>query len=230
MIATWTAVRYRVPKLFLSLKQHQALQHLHLLEDQTPPGQSDMVEVLTDIEREATKELLRGLRPEDFQHLGMMRGEGMKGVGMEDILVNLSEVMTGPTLQQTMIEAMIGAMVLLHMGECETFVYQQKLAVDDSSPYLMRLSAQWLVGMNVRDMEVAMAGSLQTMAGITWLWNRFVPKFCLASVLCRCFLDLITTNTSQLLSAAKVQIITCISTSTMLHTVSMYSTTCCNEL
>lgn len=124
MTATWTAVRYRVPKRSLSLKQHQALQHLHLLEDQTPPGQPDTVEVLTDTEREATKELLRGLRPEDFQLLGMMTGEGMKGVGMEAIPVNLSEVMTGPTLQQTMIEAMIGAMVLLHMGECECFVDQ----------------------------------------------------------------------------------------------------------
>ncbi len=124
MTATWTAVRYRVPKRSLSLKQHQALQHLHLLEDQTPPGQPDTVEVLTDTEREATKELLRGLRPEDFQLLGMMTGEGMKGVGMEAIPVNLSEVMTGPTLQQTMIEAMIGAMVLLRMGECECFVYQ----------------------------------------------------------------------------------------------------------
>ena len=124
MTATWTAVRYRVPKRSLSLKQHQALQHLHLLEDQTPPGQPDTVEVLTDTEREATKELLRGLRPEDFQLLGMMTGEGMKGVGMEAIPVNLSEVMTGPTLQQIMTEVMIGAMVLLRMGECECFAYQ----------------------------------------------------------------------------------------------------------
>ena len=124
MTATWTAVRSRVPKRSLSLKQHQALQHLHLLEDQTPPGRPDMVEVLTDTEREATKELLRDRRLEDFQLLGMMTGEGMKGVGMEDIPVNLSEVMTGPTLQQTMIEAMIGAMVLLRMGECECFVFQ----------------------------------------------------------------------------------------------------------
>ena len=166
MTATWTAVRYRVPRLSLSLRQHQALQHLHLLEDQTAPGQPDMVEVLTDTETEATKEVLRGLHPEDFQLLGMMTGEGTKGVGMEDILVNLSEVMTGPILQQTMIEAMIGAMVLLRMGECECFVYQY-LAVDDSSPHLMRFSAQWLVGMNVRDTEVAMAGSLQTIPGIT---------------------------------------------------------------
>ena len=117
-------VRSRVPKLFLSLKQPQALQLLHLLEDQTAPGQLDMVEVLTDTEREATKEGLRGLHPEDFQLLGMMTGEGMNGVGMEDILVNLSEVMTGPTLQQIMTEVMIGAMVLLRMGECECFAYQ----------------------------------------------------------------------------------------------------------
>lgn len=117
MTVTWTAVRYRVPKLSLSLKQHQALQHLHLLEDQMAPGQPDMVEVLTDTEREATKEVLRGLHPEGFQLPDMMTGEGTKGVGMEDILVNLSEVMTGPILQQIMIEAMIGAMVLLHMGK-----------------------------------------------------------------------------------------------------------------
>ncbi len=167
MTATWTAVRYLVPKLSLSLKQHQALQHLHLLEGQTPPGELDMVEVLIDTETEATKEVLRGLHLEDFQLLGMMTGEGTKGVGMEDMLVNLNEVMTGPTLQQTMIEAMIGAMVLLHTGECECSVYQSNLAVDESSPHLMRFNAQWLAGMNVRDTEVAMAGSLQTMPGIS---------------------------------------------------------------
>ena len=76
-----------------------------------------MVEVLTDIERGHTTELLKGLHQGAMQAEHMMTG-GMTEVVMEAAIASLTEGMTGVViLQQSMTEGMTEGTLHLRTGE-----------------------------------------------------------------------------------------------------------------